>query len=218
LRGALAFAQRAALVVLVVYGCTDVVRVHLAVSGNGFLCQTPDNPSGPFLIQRALTLGQTTRISLVVDFIQLGGQPDCRLPGIVGWCKSHSCAPVVTARSCFSIDLTQPISAQAPVDQLVRAALSPLTGTQVSPDAPVGPVLVRLVGTTQTCDEVRAGGVSQPFDSEKLFGCAHSCPVRLDSVGPDLLLDIDFLPRTMDDRDCAPIVFWCATPDLVPPT
>jgi hypothetical protein len=91
---------------------------------------------------------------------------------------------------------------------VVGGAIDDLAGEVLTRDAPDGVVIVRLVGTTQSCAELAASGT---FDPERLVGCAHSCPGDLDEIHGDLLLSLEGV-----GRDCEGAVRVCASDDFDP--
>ena len=198
---------------LLLLGCADVRHVRLEVGPLGFTCQE-SLPPNPYLIDRAVALGGSMA-SLVVDFIPLGGTPDCRLPGLVGWCTQHACTPLAASRICIPRDLSRFVAGGAPLVQAGLATLMSLSGTSVSSDAPEGPLIVRVVGTTESCDEL-ARSADLSFDHCRVFGCAYSCPTTLQAVDGTLHLDIDFLMSSMNDHACEGFVELCASPRLTP--
>lgn len=199
----------AALGGLVAGACQDVRHVRLAISPVGFQCQEPGSPA-PFLADRLIAGARPPLLSLVVDFISLDGLPDCRLPGLAGWCRSHPCAPIASARVCFSENLGSQLAMGAPPVGALTMLVASLRGQPVSNNAPTVPLLVRLVATTQSCAELQQSG-TLAFDPNQLLGCAESCPVRLQDTDGDLQLDIDFLPTGPTDHNCEGQVQLCAT-------
>jgi hypothetical protein len=191
--------------VLTVAACKSedvhVVQIKFAetrVGGlqRGFWCR--EAADQPFLLER---LAATNRVgSMVVDFIKLGGLPSCRPAQLQDWCESHDCAPVRQKRSC--LPLTPPDSGKTRIlSNPVDALLAELAGTVVAKNVPDEYVMVRVVMTTQTCDQIG----DQPFDAGKLVGCAHSCPALLTDYDGDVLLDLD-----VRDDNCEIAVAECA--------
>ncbi|MBA3818779.1 MAG: hypothetical protein H0X17_07800, partial [Deltaproteobacteria bacterium] len=77
-------------------------------------------------------------------------------------------------------------------------------------DAPDRPVVIRVVATTQPCDEIAQVEPGDPslyvgLDARAAVGCAYSCPVLLDEVTGSISVSLDAL----DDR-CEASVAVCA--------
>jgi hypothetical protein len=154
--------------------------------------------TGKMLVWRGLS-GVTDRVSLVIDFVKLGGVPSCRTSELVTWCTDHDCAPLASGRTCLSLETGVRLGDDG--NEVALALIKNLPGTILSKDAPSEPVLVRAVETAQTCDEV-----ATTFDTTQLTGCALSCPVELDQVQGDVLLDLPALSEF-----CESTVDACAT-------
>lgn len=179
---------------LLLVGCveTRTVAITFGEDGeglDGFLCK---DGSGQQLLSRVPSDGKA---SLVVDFVKLGGVPGCRTGQLMKWCQAHDCAPLQRTRSCLDVTLPAP---GAPREELRAAVLASLraSGTRDAiADAPDEFVLVRVVGTTQRCDEVLPSGDGPlpTFDPTKLVGCAYSCPVLFDKVEQDVYLGFETL-------------------------
>jgi len=202
-------------VCLVLLTCVEVRRVTITFGDrgeglDGFMCR--DSTGTPILTRLEDTTGQMQPAALVVDYIRLGGLPGCRSGQVMSWCSDHSCAPIAEARACVPVQFS-------PVDGLsrpqlraaVQDSLRSLGGTALTSDAPDEFVLVRMVGTAQTCAEVerRPDGTLPLFDEAKLVGCVYSCPVLLDELDGDLFLGFE----TLTDL-CEQGVRVCAAGDL----
>jgi len=168
---------------------------------DGFMCR---DTSGQPLLSR---LGTDGKASLVIDFVRLGGVPGCRTGQLVKWCDTHDCTPIQRTRSC--VDVTLPLPG-APREELRAALLSALRASgakEALADAPDEFVLVRAVGTTQSCDQLLpAGDAPLPsFDATKLVGCAYSCPVLFDKVEQDVYLGFETLTSMCEQgvRTCS---------------
>lgn len=186
--------MRAAGLLLVLCGAacvpTRTVTVSFGESGeglDGFLCK---DDSGSYLLSRLPPDGAA---SLVFDFVSLSGVPGCRTGQLLQWCKDRHCAPIPSTRGCVPLTLPAPVVEREDLRAAVRAALRQVNGDEAIADAPDEFVLARVVGTTQTCDELRlrGDGTLPSFDSTKLLGCAYSCPVLFDRVDQDVYLGFD---------------------------
>jgi len=168
----------------------------------GFDCSSES--SMEFLWNRAqVPGGRTTAFSLVIDFVDLGGQPDCRASQLFDWCEAGSCETLFSLRKCFPMRF-----ASQNQDSLVQlqTELDALSGREILADAPDSPILIRAIGTTLSCDEALA---VESFPCGSLVGCLHSCPSTLDAIDGNLLLDLDTV-----DRRCESEVQRCASPSL----
>ena len=171
---------------LLLGGCTNDVRLILPDDGaTGLSCV--DSSTGRVLAERGLTPGGGFAATVVLDYLAFDGVPSCRPTQLLGWCGSRDC-PVVH-RDCAEVGLDAPLPPsagaiqQALIDQL--RARGPLTG-----DAPDGVVIARMVLTRQPCAELRE---IVNYDCDALMGCVYSCPVQLDEVSGDVLLELDAL-------------------------
>ncbi len=201
-------------------GCQVEHQVKLELAGDagsisqGFLCRTetalPGLAAGDFLFERGHDQASgEVRFSIVVEVTSLGDVlPGCLPEEILGVCRAPSDCPSA-ARFCA------PITAQGPrgkrlammndgeaasfVAQLGAAfkALPPLFR-----DAPDGPVVVRAVAATESCEQLMSAG---RFDADGLMGCAYSCPVVLDDLDGALRLGF-----ATSEPFCAPSVRGCA--------
>jgi hypothetical protein len=206
----------------------------------GFTCRVPcSDPSGrtcQLLFQRAagaarLALqpdfgGTRAMGSAVVDFLSLSPGPSDSDPYVViARCTNAPCVPIV--RRCFPIDLT---SLRDAVDRdgpsvsrvLFKGIFDQLhaSGALVSDDAPDDEVLVRMVTSTLTCDQIaeRPLRFSQwPVEDpgskwgQAIFGCGYAGPLRLDAVHGAVFLGLP----TLDTVSCVPQAAVCAA-DLDP--
>ena len=186
--------MRAALLLLLLTGCVETRSVALTFGEegeglDGFMCR---DSGGQLLLSR---LPGDGKASIVIDFVQLGGVPGCRTGQLMKWCTGHDCRAIQRTRSCVEVTLPAP---GLPREELRAALLSTLRASgpkDALADAPDEFVLVRVVGTTQACDEVLpAGDAPLPeFDVTKLVGCAYSCPVLFDKVEQDVYLGFETL-------------------------
>jgi len=200
---------------LLLASCVQTRQVELTFGDegeglDGFMCR--DTSGAPILDRLQDGAGQMQPAALVLDFIRLGGLPGCRSGQVMSWCVDHPCAPIASHRACVeaqfsSVDgLTRPQMRAA-----LQQTMTSLKGTLLTGDAPDEFVLVRLVGTAQSCDQLAAqpDGTLPAFDDSKLVGCVYSCPVLLDSLQGDLFLGFD----TLTDL-CEQGVRVCAAGDL----
>lgn len=200
---------------LVLVTCVEVRRIQITFGEqgeglDGFLCR--DTAGTPILTRLDDGSGQSRPAALVVDFIRLGGLPGCRSGQVVRWCVDHPCAPIAEHRACIEVQFSPLTGLTRPqLRQAVQESLRNMDGTLLSGDAPDEFVLVRVVGTAQTCAEVerRGDGTIPPFDEDRLVGCAYSCPVLLDSLEGDLFLGFETLTDV-----CEQGVRVCAAGDL----
>jgi hypothetical protein len=158
--------------------------------------------------------------TVVVDTIRIDGYPRCRATEIYNFCSTRKCAPIESERRCFDLPTTTvPLSGDRV--QVVQKALEAfsdylkegLKDALVTDQALDEEVIIRLVGTTETCDELEARG-SLAFDPTKLLGCSYSCPIVPTAVHGEVLLDLDALTQ----RLCEPAVRACAADSFSPDT
>jgi hypothetical protein len=171
----------------------------------GFRCR---DDTGRYLAVRAVE-ERTLRFALLIDFIRLTGLPSCRPGEIAAFCEeSGACAPLSSpARVCIPLEQTL-LLGDEPLIAAIGSLLRGLDGTLITEDAPRGPVIVRAVATAQTCAELEGDA---PVDLERVIGCAVSCPVQLDAIDGEVILDLP----TLSDR-CAAGVMACAAGSLAP--
>ena len=176
------------------FGC----RVPSATGGGPFLVET----IAPDLAACAMSCdhGMCRRAAFVFDFVEVGGVPSCRAGALVDWCADPGRCRVV-ARRCFEVDAcvaaADPTSYTASVSAGIRAA----SGGVILESAPDATVLVRAIGSAQSCEEIVGSGLA----SEAVFGCAYSCPAQLDTVEGPLQLDLDAF-----DDECGALALGCA--------
>lgn len=206
----------AALAVLVA-GCVVRHDVQLELAngpGNapaGFFCRAPSATGGaPFLIDQVSDQlapcatsceagAQCRRASFVFDFVETGGLPSCRAGSIASFCEGGTCR--VTLRRCFEVDTCIAPGDLASTVNAAGEGLHAASGGVILEEAPDGPVLVRMVGSAQSCDEITRDGL----DARALFGCAYSCPAQLDAVEGTVQLDLDAF-----DDECGATALACA--------
>jgi hypothetical protein len=157
----------------------------------------------PYLITRAR---ETGRLSVVADFFGIeGGVPGCLPTELTAFCEDHCCRHLNSARVCLTLTLPTPPPV-GPVE-LANWVSNTLQGQTITRDAPGGLVVIRVTVTTQPCGELATGpGPATPLDDQRVVGCAYSCPVVLDAIQGEVLLDLPVL-----GDQCAPTVRRCAT-------
>lgn len=191
----------AAMLVLALGSCTVERQVSLTFGSDGegldgFMCK---DPAGQFLLDRARDGDGGVRTgALVVDFVRLGGVPGCRTGQLVKWCSTHECKPLRQARGCVPVTLptVTPMMPREALRASVLSAMRQVQNTGVLDDAPDEFVIVRLVGSLESCEALTAKpeAVELPnFDKAQLLGCAYSCPVLLDRVDQDVYLGFETL-------------------------
>ena len=182
------------------------VRLSFGDQGDGLLgfeC-TPAGGGQPILA-RALP---SAKINVVVDFIPLASDPGARSAELIGYCSRHACTPLAQDRTCIpGVSLVGVSGSGAGFRASLATVLeNDLAGTPLVSNAPDGPVLVRVVGTVESCTLLDASGGSVPsFDPSKLVGCAYGGPAHLDSVRGDLFVGFDEFVS-----NCEPGVDVCA--------
>lgn len=196
--------KRALLSVLLLLGACTVQREVSLTFGSegegldGFMCRDP-GANNQFLLDRAKDGdGGVKSGSLVFDFVRLGGVPGCRTGQLVKWCSTHECKPLRQTRSCVPITLptVTPMMPRETLRAAVLTAMKQAASFGVLNDAPDEFVIVRAVGTLQSCDAMLPSteDVELPaFDKKQLTGCAYSCPVLLERVDQDVYLGFETL-------------------------
>lgn len=189
---------------------SETVRPTFGANGVGtaaFRCAQDANP-GLKLYQRAFPGGSPIPVSMVVDFIALDGETECRTSLLSSFCEDGRCTPMSGRRACFDIGALPADIGTLPDGHDVNTRLgeeleAALRGRKISGDTPGGLVMVRAVASVQPCSELGAG--VEP-EAESLLGCAHSCPVRLNRESGSLFLGFDTL-----HAGCEPFVVACAS-------
>lgn len=200
--------MRMCMVLLLLAGCAPTRSVSLTFGSegeglDGFMCK---DDGGNYLLNRLPADGAA---SLVFDFIQLQGVPGCRTGQLLEWCKDHDCSPLEGARGCVPMTLDRPSPDRETLRGALRDSMRALNGRDAITDAPDEFVLVRVVGTTETCDEVMSRSAKEPLKTNQLLGCAYSCPVLLDRVEQSVYLGFDgFVGK------CAQGVLICSAEQL----
>ncbi len=127
---------------------------------------------------------RAVRMSIIVDFLELEGTPQCEPYGLLQWCgRNDSCTPMLQHRFCKDMDLESYISDRQ-ADRLDLEQVQGFIGTElareclpswtvdtlslqtwlirellnepVTDDAPDGRVVVRMVATRERCAEIEA--------------------------------------------------------------
>lgn len=194
-----------ALALLALAACQTAHVVTLQLGPNddtltaGFTC-FQDAAMNKLLAARAIQADGALRFAIVVDVVSLGGQlPGCRGEELVAACPSGTCTIVPRAdgtRYCrdITVDAAAVASAIAmDLGPMLTSIRTQLRAEAVTVDAPNEPVVIRAVGTTESCLNVPT-----TFDSTRLIGCAYSCPVQLDQVDGPISLSLDTLTRACE--------------------
>jgi hypothetical protein len=194
------------------------VKLQLAGEGGtisqGFLCRTetalPELLAGDFLFERGhdQATGEV-RFSMIVEVTSLGDVlPGCLPEELLGVCRGAADCPSA-ARICAPIAVTGPRGKRlAMMNETEASSFFSQLGASLKAlpplfrDAPDGPVVVRAVASTDSCEQLAATG---RLDVDSLMGCAYSCPVILDDLDGSLRLGF----ATREDF-CAPEVRGCA--------
>ncbi len=162
----------------------------------GFRCR---DSTGKLLDARAVdATTRTMTVSIVTDFIALNGFPDCRGDDVLNWCEANPCN-ALPMRNC--IELSAPLTAATPTTTAGTAStamnqiLGELPGHTVIDDAPTQAVIVRVVATAEPCATLGDGA----FDTTMLTGCAFSCPLLLNDVSGQVLLDLPTITDLCED-------------------
>lgn len=185
---------------------TRTVQLTFGESGeglDGFMCRDQNDA---LLLKRAHEDGAA---SLVFDFIELKGVPGCRTGQLVSWCRTHECKPRTETRGCVPVNFAAPEETRPKLREQLRESMRAVRGAEAIADAPNEFVLVRVVGTTQSCDEVLADA-AKPFEPQQLLGCAYSCPVSLDDVTDESV----YLGFDGFVDNCSQGVLICSSPSL----
>jgi hypothetical protein len=158
------------------------------------------------------------RASVVVDTIRLGGYPRCRATEILNFCAERDCKPIEAERRCFDLPAVQvPIAndRRADVEKLLNVfhqyIRDGLKDALVTSDAVDEEVIMRLVGTTERCEDLEQRA-DLSFDPARLLGCNYSCPIVPTAVRGEVLLDLDALTQSF----CEPAVRACAAASFSP--
>ncbi|MGV3625501.1 MAG: hypothetical protein ACO1OB_32115 [Archangium sp.] len=167
---------------------TNTVQLTFGEAGeglDGFMCKDKDDR---LLLER---VPEDRMASLVFDFIDLKGVPGCRTGQLVEWCRTRNCVPRPEGRSCARVRFETPEKTRAALRAQLLEAMKAVRGHEASDDAPNDFVLVRVVGTTESCEVIENRPTTEPLDPAQLLGCAYSCPVLLDRVETSVFLGFD---------------------------
>ncbi len=175
----------------------------------GFYCRAPSATGGaPFLLEQTAPLappcastcesGVCRSAAFVFDFVETDGVPSCRAGSIASYCDTSRCE--VAVRRCFDVDVCVTSDVRRTVEVADEAIRRASAGVILA-EAPDGPVMIRMIGAAQRCDEIERDGL----DARATFGCAYSCPAQLDSVEGTVLLDLDAF-----DDECGQSALACA--------
>jgi hypothetical protein len=212
-------------------GCEKVESIHLVlaarrarggvcVPASGFSCNesvAPFRPLGERISDSA------AQVTFVADVITIADIPSCRATSISDYCANDpgGCAP--TVRRCFEVPLSKESSDK---HEQVLLAVDALRGHLVLDDAPRGPAIFRIAGTTQSCAELGctacSGGVCTceritELNCHRLVGCASSCPVTVGELTGDISLDLDAISEHcgLEVAACAGLHLYQVDPGCV---
>ncbi|MCB9598105.1 MAG: hypothetical protein H6719_35655 [Sandaracinaceae bacterium] len=194
--------RRSFLCALLLVGCAaDVNPVRLVFPPDGPLgLACVDSTTREPLIASARRVEGRVETSVVLDYLGFDGVPSCRPVQLLQWCGTRGCP--IRRRDCVPLVLEPPLPMTP--ETLLSESLAQLRAVSpVTDDAPDGVVLIRMVVTNQPCDELEGPG---PLRCDDLLGCVYSCPVQLDEVQGDVLLELDALSSTCDET----VVQTCA--------
>lgn len=203
-----------ALAALMLGACVETRTVAVTFGDNGegldgFLCR--EGTGTPMLKRLEDPSGVPRPASLVIDFVGLQGLPGCRSGQLIRHCTTHDCRPLAPHRACVPLQLPAVGSkTRGELRAAVKASIEQVKA-RLSEDAPAEAVMVRVVGTSQSCQELMStsGSALPAFDPAQLVGCAYSCPVLLDVHAGELYLGFDTLTEA-----CEQGVRICAAGDL----
>jgi hypothetical protein len=182
------------LLFLVLVACTaDVNPITLTLperGANGLRCVETD-PASEELIDRTPVLADGAHLTVVLDYLSFEGLPSCRPLDLLRWCEDRTC-PIVR-RNCREVVVPPPF--MVPANELQAKLMDAIAaGGPLTADAPDGVVVLRVTFTRETCDALAA--VESPYTKPRcadLIGCVYSCPVQLDEVEGEVLLELDSL-------------------------
>lgn len=197
-----------AIVVVMLGGCQreHVLTVLLGpdprTPSMGFLCRQDGNPTKLLVERPDVLVGSMVTTSFVVDIVSLGGRlPGCRGEEIIAACTTGDCELTGSSETRYCQQVTFPASLARDRDALMQTITEQLHRAPIVSDAPNGPVMIRAVSTSQTCDEL----LTQAIDPAKAVGCAYSCPAVLDDIDGPISLSLDTLNAQCEQqvRACA---------------
>jgi hypothetical protein len=168
----------------------------------GFLCKQDADPTKLLLERPDVLSGKTVTFNVVVDIVSLGGHlPGCRGEEIVASCTPGTCTLAVDRADRYCKKEMFDVSLASDRPTLMHQITADLAKMPIATDAPNGPVLLRAIATSQSCDDVHTGKI----DPTLAVGCAYSCPAVLDDIDGPISLSLDVL-----DDQCESTVRACA--------
>jgi hypothetical protein len=133
-----------------------------------------------------------------------GGVPAASPSSVIDWCEDHTCAVVAPAGQRFCVPLSATFTSALELGLAVRAMVTELLGMTIALDAPDDPVVVRLVATTEPCEDIT---LTHSFIADQVVSCMVSVPIpAFDDLEGDVVLD---LPAIGDN--CVETITACAT-------
>ncbi|MFM2415604.1 MAG: hypothetical protein RL385_327 [Pseudomonadota bacterium] len=170
----------------------------------GFTClqtEVTDAGATETLVHRALTPFRggmrSLALSMVVQAFALDDNPGCRDTALANYCGPGDTRCRLLPDSTFCVALeSEPLPLtttgrtarlHAALSALATAPDAGLSGALFTDEPPAGWVLLRAVGTTETCE--RVADERHAFDRAQLVGCAFTCPVVLSSWSGKLWFD-----------------------------
>ncbi|MBI2893059.1 MAG: hypothetical protein HYY06_05870 [Deltaproteobacteria bacterium] len=176
---------------------------------HGFFCKVDGRPLAAVASEAA---GEATgRACIVTDLIYWNSRqmPGCRPAELLNFCRKgeNDCEPI--RRGVVDVDLPD----GGTFAERVAQTLATVRGKPAEVyDTPALPLVVRVFATFQPCadlDPGEAGDRISGHDQDLVFGCAYSCPVWLDDVRGEILLDLDSF-----DPECGRSVRACSSNDF----
>lgn len=170
-------------------------------------------------LDRARAPGSGTYVmSVVIDYIRLGGIPSCLPNQLRAWCAEKRGAPGICrplpVRRCVDVVVAPPAGASR-VELSTMVAEQVRAGGLLDPGAPNDEgVLVRMVAmhVNGGCASLSDSTRSLLEQRDGVLGCARSCPVTL-NVAQEVALDFDSTTCTEDRMfQCADFI-GTASPD-----
>ncbi len=170
--------------------------------------------------------GASAMGSAIVDLMSIGPGPSDTNPFVViSRCTENPCKPIL--RRCLPLDLTAIRDAvdrdgAAAKGSLLNTIFSQLhaSGASVTDDAPDAEVVVRMVTTTLSCDQMATLPLrfsEWPLAAntrtlgQSIFGCGYAGPLLLDKAHEVVVVGLP----TLDAVSCVPQAAVCAN-DLDP--
>ena len=161
----------------------------------GFLCE---DAAGRPLLQDALDNGML-RFTVVADIITIGDKIlGCRGEELLTACEEAGAECVVLERKCHEVEV--PFSPDS--GEILEGVKEALADFELTKNAPDDPVVIRVMTAPVA---LAASCPDKDVDlSPMVYGCAHSCPVQLDTVD-QVSLGLDAL-----NKRCIGIMRICA--------